>query len=197
MVKTLRLVRLVLITLVFCSSSVVQAVGITPVSGLNITGGTFNYGTHTTGSNFGGGVLADTVLADSVQFESGLIYLPHKIISHQNLTTNSYWTGLQIPVIARYAVLPFLHAGGGVYYEYVIGNFEYVNSERSENTIPPRDANIGLIANVQSRFPVSAALEFVADARFEWGLLNFEEPDSPLVTKYNHFVVLTGFRFTL
>lgn len=179
-----------------CGISSAQAVELGVLAGANMT----NFsGDDADGAKMGMSYAAGLSVTQGVgpiAVEADLLYVNRKVGFEAN---DDYYTKanyIQVPVIARYSLMPMLSIGAGPVYSMGMGKLKAKN-ELGEGEAEFEDANLkkgdlGAVLSLQAK-PSLGGFNLVADARYQMGLSSIAEGDGSL--KFNTFQLLVGTTF--
>lgn len=148
------------------------------------------------------GVLISQSMPALVSFEVGALYVTRKFgVDVGGTSVSMTMKGVQIPVMARFKVLPMVTLGAGGFYNLGLGKV----TEESGSTSQDRDysdekikkSDYGLVGGIQLKVPVLPSLDVVGDARYLLGLANVNDESNGGSIKYHDFQVLGGVAFSL
>ncbi len=196
-----------LFLLIFSLTSTIANAGTWGVlGGLNIdtpaikdTTGALSY-TSKASSGMGFGISHESNFLGVVGLEIDALYIQNKFdINIVGVSTNTYiQNALQIPVIARFYLLPIFDIGVGAYYE--IGmpgvNVNGVDHTYGDENMKNRD--YGLVGSLRMRFHIAPRLRLVIDGRYNYGLNELTADTSTNVSiKNRNIQALAGVSFAL
>ena len=160
-------------------------------------------------SGLGFGALAGISVAPFIEFETGGLYVSRKYKSVLTTlgtpTTNSYSQhALEIPLLLRVNLIPFVSVGAGAYYAIGMGDVSDNNGTKtttgSYSSFGLKSNDLGLQVSAAVHFPIMIATSLILDARYSYGLTDVNNNPSqttPAITiKYCAIDVLLGLQFS-
>ena len=112
-------------------------------------------------------------------------------------TTNTY-PEIQIPVLLRLPIIPFLfNVGAGAYYGFGIGSISNSSGASSSySAYGMSTSDYGVLASAQATLPIPGIARLVVDARYAFGLAN-TSANSAITQHTREIQLLTGLVITL
>lgn len=205
------------------SSISAKALDLSAVSGLNFAGTTTTpsnasalqsvNGTSAVNTGYPIGALVGMSPAHNWDLETGLVYSTNVTSNTANapdqgfvgVTTDTYHY-LQIPVVARYRIFPYLGIGGGFYYGHAVGQVSETDTSGtgmngtkswngSLNSANLKDDDYGAVFSLRGAYPLIKGISAMVDARFLLGLKN--DSTTTEVSRYRAAQFLAGVSFDL
>ncbi len=131
------------------------------------------------------------------------------ILEHKSYVLGSSSTGttyslndFQIPVFARYSIIPLFNVGLGLYWSSSFGSVSTNNGtssttfSQSYSAAGLSETDFGLTTSIQARIPVTPVNRLILDVRYNFGLSNLST-DSANSYKSRELCFLAGFSFGL
>lgn len=152
----------------------------------------------------GGGLGAAFNLLPELDLEIDALYAPYSFTATigtpgSGVTVDARWYAIQIPVLARYWLLPFLSIGAGPYAAFAVtdntATVTVLNNPPTETTSELNSAakrDFGVAGALSLRLPLSgSSVSFVLDGRYLVGLKNLTD-QAGAQAKFHHIQGLAG-----
>lgn len=170
------------------SASPSWAIGVTALGGLNSYGFSADPAPDSTSTQYqpAFGLLGHFGVFPLFALESGALYLGRGIESVSgDVTTESNYSALVVPVMLKFTGLPFVNVGAGLFYSKSLGEISATVTDAATDAVTEGDSSFadsglkasdfGVAANVQLVMPFLPLVRGIVDLRLHQGLTDQAE----------------------
>lgn len=139
------------------------------------------------------------------------LLLAHRVLAYtfsDGSTGTESYNYLELPVLARFHVNPFLTLGGGLYYAHAVGSISFSSPNDDAATFGSGDSSyasqsestsdFGLIFDVRGYWPIAPGVSGLIDWRYLFGLIDINtSPNQAYNTSWREMDLLLGLSFSL